>query len=61
MRTIYISHINHSKTKRSLFGKFITDYDTHEGIVREVAPKTGDRAPKYRIKSTRESVNVIII
>lgn len=61
MRTIFINHLNQGKTKRSLFGKYITEYDSHEGVIKEICPKTGNRPPKYVIKRTKEPVNVIIV
>jgi len=61
MRTVFISHLNHSQTKRTILGKLVTDYDTQEGIIREICPKSGNRPPKYKIKRTREPINVIII
>jgi hypothetical protein len=61
MKTIYISRINHSRTRTSLFGKQITEYDTYEGVVKEICPRSGDKAPKYVLKRTKEPINVIII
>lgn len=61
MKTVYISSINHSKTRRSLFGKWITEYDTYDGVVKEICPRSGDKPPKYILKRTREPIKVVII
>jgi len=61
MRTIFISRVNHSKTRTSLFGKKITEYDTHEGVVKEICPREGNKAPRYVLKRTKEPINVVII
>lgn len=61
MRTIFISHLRQGKTRKSILGNLVTDYDTCYGVVREVAPKSGNKPPKYRIRGTRELVNVIMI
>ena len=61
MRTIYISSLNHSKTRTSLFGKKITEYDTYIGPIKEISPRSGNRAPKYIVKRTKEVINAVII
>lgn len=61
MRTIIINRLNHGKTRKDIFGRHVTIYDTHEGPVKEICPRDGSKTPKYIIKRTRESVNVVII
>ncbi len=61
MRTIFISRINHSKTRTNIFGNKITEYDTHEGTVKEICPRQGNKVPRYIIKRTKEPINVIMI
>ena len=58
MKTIVINHLRSGKTRKyGLLRKTtICDYETNQGLVREKCRE--GRLPEYRLRETREIVNV---